>query len=1560
MLQDRNSHSAKLLAATALVLLVTASLDRASAFETTLASNPPARCAGYGDLSSISLTDWEAGLGLWTVGRYGVVNEVTFDTLDWAVAESLPDGRAGMAAFVADLVSGACGDDDETGVLTLLSPPIVIPGGTQVPRISIDHWFETEPGWDGGNFRIKVGGSPFKLIPASAIEIAPYNSTLFPALDELGDPFNTNPLAGKDAFTRTIDGQPTGSWIQSRINLLGIAGAGATIQLRIDFGVDNCTPAVIDPPFPIGWYVDEVEFYNCEAELPPSNCGNGVINGGEQCDDGNDFIGDGCSNTCQIEDGWQCAEPTDPSDVPDPSFEAGTPNPTWNEASNNFIGTPICEVAVCGTSGGTGPSDGRFWVWFGGTRQPDHEGSVSQSLVIPLTATDLTFGFETSICDSASDYVEVLIDGNQELIIDGSSPLCGNLGYSTQSVDIRAYADGEPHTLEFHSETFSNNGTFTNFFIDVIELPGSPSICRREGTSLTLVKDVINDDGGNAFASAWTLTATGPTPFSGTGPTVFSGEGFSAGTYNLAESGGPAGYTASAWVCVGGTQNGNTITLALGEAVTCTITNEDIAPTLTVAKTILNDSGGSVTDPNAFGLKVDGFAVLHNNPNPVDVGDHIVSEAGLADYIPGTWGGDCNADGSIVLALGEAATCTITNDDITPTLTVVKTIINDNIGTVTDPNAFGLRVDGGSVQHNVATAFDAGNHTVSEVGLAGYAPGTWGGDCNADGTITLALRQNATCTITNDDTSTLTVVKTIINNNSGTVTDPNAFGLRVDGGSVQHNVANAFDAGNHTVSEDGLPGYVPGIWGGDCNANGTITLAPNQDATCTVTNDDTSTLTVFKTIVNDSGGTVTNPNAFGLRVDGGSVQHNVANPFDAGSHTVSEDGLQGYIPGTWGGDCNANGTITLAPNQDATCTITNDDAPTLTVVKTIINNNGGTTTNHNAFGLRVDGISVLHNASNPFNTGNHTVSEDGLPGYMPGTWGGDCNPDGTITLALNQDAICTITNDDITPTLTVVKNIINDNSGTVTNPNAFGLRVDGGNVLNNASNPFNAGNHTVSEDGLADYVAGTWGGDCNADGTITLALGQNATCTITNDDVPTLTVVKTIINDNGGTITNPNAFGLKVDGGVVLHGVSNTFTPGAHTVSEDGLAGYQPGTWGGDCNTNGTITLALDQDAICTITNDDITPHLTMVKQVINNNGGSAPASAWTLSAVGPTPFSGTGPFVFSDPGFDAGTYDLSESGGPAGYTASAWVCAGGTQNGNSITLALGGAATCTIINNDITPTLTVAKTIINDNDGTVTDPNAFGLKVDDRSVLHNEINAFDVGNHTVSEDGLAGYVPGTWGGDCNPDGTITLALDQDATCTITNDDSVSTSLTLVKQVINNNGGTASGSAWTLSAAGPTPFSGAGPNVSNDPGFAPGTYDLSESGGPAGYTASAWVCVGGTQNGNSITLELGEAATCTITNNDITPSLTVVKTIVNNNGGTITDENAFGLKVDGGVVLHGVSNPFDAGAHTVTEDGLPGYVAGTWGGDCAADPSPWCWVNPLPAPSPTTTPTPPA
>jgi cysteine-rich repeat protein len=447
-------------------------LDRLNVLE----PDPPELCMGHGELNSISLTEWETGLESWTVDTHDIADSKVFATPDWAVVGSLPDERPGMAAFVANLDIGDCEADDQTGALTLDSPPILIPAGTLVPRISVDHWVATEFQFDGGNIKISVNGGGFTLIPASAIEFSPYNSTLTSAIDG-----NTNPLAGEDAFTGTDDGGASGSWGQSHIRLFGIAEAEETIQLRFDFGIDGCHGVT-------GWYVDDVEVYSCSAELLPSDCGNGAIDGDEQCDDGNTFIDDGCSNICEIDEGWQCIGHSRPGVILDPSFEAGTPNPSWDEASTNF-NTPICEWGDCPTGGGSSPPDGSFWAWFGGEENDPEEASLSQSVVFPLMATELQFELEVNACDSASDYFEVLIDGNQELSLDGSSPLCWIVGYATQSVDISAYADGGAHDIQFHAETFAANSAVSNFFVDAVSLPGNASICIKKNTNPIIFND---------------------------------------------------------------------------------------------------------------------------------------------------------------------------------------------------------------------------------------------------------------------------------------------------------------------------------------------------------------------------------------------------------------------------------------------------------------------------------------------------------------------------------------------------------------------------------------------------------------------------------------------------------------------------------------------------------------------------------------------------------------------------------------------------------------------------------------------------------------------------------------------------------------------------------------------------------------------------------------------------------------------------------------------------------------------------------------------------------------
>ena len=86
-------------------------------------------------------------------------------------------------------------------------------------------------------------------------------------------------------------------WVFEDVDMTAAIGAGSQVQLAfgltsdegLDFG---------------GWTIDDV----CVVAVPPAPpgsgaCGNGVIDPGETCDDGNTVSGDGCSSTCQIEGG---------------------------------------------------------------------------------------------------------------------------------------------------------------------------------------------------------------------------------------------------------------------------------------------------------------------------------------------------------------------------------------------------------------------------------------------------------------------------------------------------------------------------------------------------------------------------------------------------------------------------------------------------------------------------------------------------------------------------------------------------------------------------------------------------------------------------------------------------------------------------------------------------------------------------------------------------------------------------------------------------------------------------------------------------------------------------------------------------------------------------------------------------------------------------------------------------------------------------------------------------------------------------------------------------------
>jgi hypothetical protein len=181
-----------------------------------------------------------------------------------------------------------------------------------------------------------------------------------------------------------------------------------------------------------------------------------------------------------------------------------------------------------------------------------------------------------------------------------------------------------------------------------------------------------------------------------------------------------------------------------------------------------------------------------------------------------------------------------------------------------------------------------------------------------------------------------------------------------------------------------------------------------------------------------------------------------------------------------------------------------------------------------------------------------------------------------------------------------------------------------------------------------------------------------------------LIVIKHVVNDNGGTAT-ASQFTMTI-GGVTATG-GNSFpgsetgtnkvvTPGSYTVGETGPAGYDV-TFSAGCS--GTI--ALGETKTCTVTNDDKPAHLVVIKHVINNDGGQATASQFTMTISGVTATGGNSFPGAESPGttkeVTPGSFVVTET-GPSGYSATFVGCTG--------TIALGETKTCTVTNNDVGP----------------------------------------------------------------------------------------------------------------------------------------------------------------------------------------------------------------------------------------------------------------------------------
>ena len=234
------------------------------------ASAPTNFCATGTYQNPTFAENWEGGIpSTWTQSA-NLTGDFGKDLMVWTPSSDLPAPHTGKAAFAVDYTGGTCTTGgDHSGSFRLDSPQIEIPGDKSY--LSFTHFMQSEAGYDGGNLKFSVdGGTTWTIVPKAAFFYGAYNGAFAdaPLVPGVPDPVglsgnNTNPLAGEAAWTGSDQGEATGSWGTTIVDISKLSGAtkGGKLQFRWEFGQDGCGGN-------LGWFVDDLSVGYCSTTAP--------------------------------------------------------------------------------------------------------------------------------------------------------------------------------------------------------------------------------------------------------------------------------------------------------------------------------------------------------------------------------------------------------------------------------------------------------------------------------------------------------------------------------------------------------------------------------------------------------------------------------------------------------------------------------------------------------------------------------------------------------------------------------------------------------------------------------------------------------------------------------------------------------------------------------------------------------------------------------------------------------------------------------------------------------------------------------------------------------------------------------------------------------------------------------------------------------------------------------------------------------------------------------------------------------------------------------------------
>ena len=444
---------------------------------------------------------------------------------------------------------------------------------------------------------------------------------------------------------------------------------------------------------------------------------------------------------------------------------------------------------------------------------------------VPITVNRVAHLEVVKACTPSND------NGTFDLLIDGSNSFANNVscGGTTGSREVGAGTNVNPgavHTFgegDFTTANYTSSyscvnrvggasrGTGTSLGPNNITLqPADDVICTytnvRKAT-IVIVKDAVPND---AQDFGFTSNIAGNASFNldddadGTLSNTQTINNVTPGTYTVTE-GATSGWDLTDITCVDPTTNSSgvigtgvaTINLAAGESVTCTYTNTK-RPKLTIVKRIQNDHGGTKVVGD-FGLATnagsltfgsgtaDGTNILKYTSNQLTVvpGTYTLTENNVTGYDEGTW--SCTgvagtvvntfSAGSVQLAAGEVAVCTITNDDQPATLIIIKQVKGAGasfpftttgsglsnftlspLADATDSKTFtGLSA---GVALSVSETDPAPNYVLTDLGCDNQPVGTYDPAVTKTVNVTLTNGGTVTCTFINEARTTGNTTRT--------------------------------------------------------------------------------------------------------------------------------------------------------------------------------------------------------------------------------------------------------------------------------------------------------------------------------------------------------------------------------------------------------------------------------------------------------------------------------------------------------------------------------------------------------------------------------------------------------------------------------------------------------------------------------------------------------------------------------------------------------------------------------------------------------------------------------